>query len=123
MRHKNRSSGRRGRPARAFLAAVAIGLYFLLGVGFPLHARIEHKPGFNTFSPQQDIELGREAVQEVERKKGDVPHHLPGKNPFLTEFPARHGLPEAAARGGAETMYPEFRIKMKGMPPAQAGKR
>jgi hypothetical protein len=59
-----------------------------------------------------------EAVQEVERKKGDVPHHLPGKNPFLTEFPARFGLPEAAARGGAETMYPEFRTKMKGMAPA-----
>ena len=27
-----------------------------------------------------------------------------------------YGVPEAAARGGAETMYPEYRKKLKTMP-------
>ena len=34
----------------------------------PLQARIEIKPGFNTFTPAQDIELGQEAAQEVEKE-------------------------------------------------------
>lgn len=49
-----------------------------------------------------------EAVVEVERPWGAVPHHLPGTNPFLREFPAKYGLPPEAARGGAETMYRMF---------------
>jgi hypothetical protein len=53
------------------------------------------------------------AVVEVDRPKGTVPHHLPGTNPFLGEFPKRFNLPEGAARGGAETMYPEYQQKMK----------
>ena len=32
--------------------------------------------------------------------KGDVPHYLPGANPFMTEFAVRHGLPLEATRGG-----------------------
>lgn len=47
-------------------------------------------------------------VQETDRAKGVVPHYLPGSNPFLTEFAARHGLPVEATRGGAATMYPGF---------------
>jgi hypothetical protein len=54
-----------------------------------------------------------EAVVEVDRPKGSVPHHLPGTNTFLSDFAKRYNLPEAAARGGAETMYPEFEQKMK----------
>lgn len=54
-----------------------------------------------------------EAVVEVDRPKGSVPHYLPGANPFLNEFPKKYSLPETAARGGAETMYPEFQDKMK----------
>jgi hypothetical protein len=46
---------------------------------------------------------------EIERPRGAVPHHLPGTNPFLTEFATRHGLPLEAARGGAATMYPDYR--------------
>jgi hypothetical protein len=41
-----------------------------------------------------------------------VPNHLPGSNPYLTEFADWYGLPLDAARGGAETMYPEYRQKM-----------
>ena len=53
-----------------------------------------------------------EAVVEVERPIGVVPHHLPGTNTFLTEFTSKYKLPVEAARGGAETMYPEYRSKL-----------
>ena len=55
-------------------------------------------------------------VVEIQRPRGSIPHHLPGTNPFLTEFGQRHGVPQMAARGGAETMYPEYRLKMNGKP-------
>ena len=45
---------------------------------------------------------------EVPREKGEVPHHLPGENPFLEEFSKKHKLPQAGVRGGAETALPEF---------------
>jgi hypothetical protein len=54
-----------------------------------------------------------EPVEEVIRPKGAIPHHLPGTNPFLEEYSKAHGVPAEAARGGAETMYPEYRKKMK----------
>jgi hypothetical protein len=53
-----------------------------------------------------------ESVVEVERPMGVVPHHLPGSNPFLTEFTTKYKIPEFAARGGAETMYPEYEKKL-----------
>jgi cyclase len=49
---------------------------------------------------------------EAVRKKGAVPHHLPGTNSFLAEFVQRSGLPEEATRGGAETMYPEYATRL-----------
>jgi hypothetical protein len=52
-------------------------------------------------------------VTEVVREKGVVPSYLPGQNPFLSEFAERYHLPLTATRGGAETMYPEFRTTMK----------
>jgi hypothetical protein len=56
-----------------------------------------------------------EAVDEVDRPAGQVPAHLLGANTFLNEFPANYGIPPEATRGGAETMYPEYAIKMKTM--------
>jgi len=56
-----------------------------------------------------------EAVTEVDRPEGSVPSRMPGTNQFLNEFPARHGIPPEAARGGAQTMYPEYIAKMKTM--------
>jgi len=41
-----------------------------------------------------------------------VPHYLPGENRFLTDYYQRSGIPEVAARGGAATMYPEFRSQL-----------
>jgi cyclase len=45
---------------------------------------------------------------EVPREKGEVPHHLPGANPFLEEYAKKNKLPQAAMRGGIETALPEF---------------
>jgi hypothetical protein len=42
-----------------------------------------------------------------------VPHHLPGQNPFLSEFPNRYEIPSEATRGGAETMYPDYISTMR----------
>lgn len=59
-------------------------------------------------------------VQEVDRAPGVVPHWLPGANPYLTEYATRHHIPVEATRGGAATMYPEYRAKMRAMPPPPA---
>jgi hypothetical protein len=50
---------------------------------------------------------------EVERDPGDVPHHLPGQNPYLSEFAKKHNLPLEATRGGPETMLPEFARRLR----------
>jgi hypothetical protein len=59
-------------------------------------------------------------VQEIDRPKGQVPHYLPGTNPYLSEFAVRHKLPLDATRGGAEPMYPDFQQKLRTMKPATA---
>jgi cyclase len=44
---------------------------------------------------------------------GWVPHHLPGTNTFFDGATKRFGIPPLAARGGAETLYPEYLAKLK----------
>jgi hypothetical protein len=41
-----------------------------------------------------------------------VPHHLPGRNPNLTEVAGWYGLPLEVLRGGAEKMYPEYQMSI-----------
>jgi hypothetical protein len=54
-----------------------------------------------------------EYAQEVPKRSADhVPHHLPGTNPYLHEVADEYGLPLEGVRGGAETLYPEYRLKM-----------
>lgn len=63
-------------------------------------------------------------VEEVaDRKQGEVQHYLPGQNTFLEEFRQRHNLPEEATRGGADTMYPEFMLKLKAAVKPRPGTR
>ncbi len=52
--------------------------------------------------------VGYEGVEE-----GRVPHYLPGKNPFVDEMDKIYHIPREASLGGAETMYPAFREKIK----------
>ena len=42
-----------------------------------------------------------------------VPHYLPGKNLFLNEVTQRYNIPLEAVLGGPETMYQEYRKKLK----------
>ncbi len=54
------------------------------------------------------------------RPTGEVPHYLPGTNPYLNEFADQFGLPHEAARGGAETALPEYARAMRGPRPPDA---
>jgi hypothetical protein len=54
-------------------------------------------------------------VVEIDRRTGDVPHYLPGQNPYLAVFAERYGLPLEAALGGADTMYPEYVERMRAL--------
>jgi hypothetical protein len=47
------------------------------------------------------------------RPQGAVPSYMPGENPFLHEFADKYHIPLDAVLGGAETMYPEYRNKMR----------
>lgn len=42
-----------------------------------------------------------------------VPHYIEGENPYVDEMTRLYGIPVEAVLGGAETMYPEFRKKIK----------
>jgi len=64
--------------------------------------------------PGQSIGVfGCEPAPEVPAPEGTVPHWLPGTNPNLKEFSSWYGLPFEATRGGAETLYPEYRAKLR----------
>ncbi len=45
--------------------------------------------------------------------EGQVPHLMPGKNPFVNEVTTRYHIPIEAVMGEAETDYPEYRKKLK----------
>jgi hypothetical protein len=66
---------------------------------------------FNPFWPCQSVEEG-------ERPRGAVPSFLPGQNPWIAEYAATHELPQEATLGGAETIYPEYRARLKELPKA-----
>jgi hypothetical protein len=42
-----------------------------------------------------------------------VQHYLPGQNPFVNEVTGLYNIPVEAVLGGAETMYPDYRKKLK----------
>jgi hypothetical protein len=44
---------------------------------------------------------------------GEVPHILPGTNTFVSEVTKIFHIPEETVMGGAETMYPEYRKKLR----------
>ena len=50
-----------------------------------------------------------EYAMEVPKDKNEVPHYLPGQNPWLGEFEAKHAMPKEGVRGGAETLLPEWK--------------
>jgi hypothetical protein len=44
---------------------------------------------------------------------GEVKRYLPGQNPNINEMTELWGIPMEAVMGGAETMYPEYRKKLR----------
>lgn len=63
-------------------------------------------------TPQQLLYPCQNVVEVASLQRGQVPQFMPGENTFLKEFRDRFKLPEIATRGGAETMYPEFRQRL-----------
>jgi hypothetical protein len=52
-------------------------------------------------------------VTEVVTPEGYVPHLLPGANDQIYSFADAYGLPRTLYFDGAETMYPEYRVKLE----------
>jgi hypothetical protein len=57
--------------------------------------------------------VGPPCVPGFEGASGEVPHFLPGKNPYVDELTKAFGVPSDAVLGRAETLYPEYRRKMR----------
>ena len=57
-----------------------------------------------------------EPIEELPRLHEDptlVLHHLPGQHPAMNEVTERYNIPLDAVVGGPETMYPEYRKRLK----------
>ena len=62
------------------------------------------------------------AAVEIDRPLGVIPHHLPGQNPFIETFQQTHGIPAEAALGGAKTIYPEYRDRLRELQNSAGGR-
>jgi hypothetical protein len=77
---------------------------------------------FQGSSAQPVLSVGNPCIPANEGvPEGAVPHYLPGENPFRNDMMRMYNVPAEAALGGPETMYPEYRKKLKDryVPPAQ----
>jgi hypothetical protein len=57
-----------------------------------------------------------EPIEELPRLHENpafVPHYRPGKHPAMNEMTEHYNIPLEAVVGGPETMYPEYRKKLK----------
>jgi hypothetical protein len=67
-----------------------------------------------------------EPIEELPRLHENpalVLHYLPGKQPFVNEASERWNIPLEAVQGGPETIYPEYRKKLKDYVPTAGGAR
>ena len=71
-------------------------------------------PDPNAFNPFWPCEY----IEEGEHQRGEVPSYFAGENPWIAEYAATHDLPQEATLGGAATMYPEYRARLKVLPKA-----
>jgi len=99
--------------------------HFILNGDYLTHVSIVHDPIYLT-EPFIRTQVFRrvlpegmnwlypcESVEEIANRSPEtVPNYLPGENPFAGEFAAKYHIPVEAALGGAETMYPEYRLKL-----------
>jgi hypothetical protein len=54
---------------------------------------------------------------DIPHPEGYVAYHVLGENHWLSEFASRWGIPVEAARGGAQTTYPEYQERLAKLPP------
>jgi len=59
-----------------------------------------------------------DAEQILGKSNDRVPNYLWGQHPFLREYSEKYKIPLLATLGGPETMYPEFKLKVKNADPA-----
>jgi len=64
-------------------------------------------------SPTPISPIGPPCVTAYEANVTTVPHYAPDKNPFVDEMTMKYGVPREAAIGVPETLYPEYRKKLK----------
>ena len=94
------------------------GLAVRSSLGFAVYWLVPRLHRFRAAQPNIDLRLTSSIWSpEIPDPDTPVPHHLPGSNPWVREFAEEYGLPYEATRGGAETLYPEYRAVMG--PPAK----
>src|SRR5882672_11255563 len=75
-----------------------------------------------TYMRAPTLQLPPYPCQPEDNQAGEkyrVPHYLPGENPYLTESGFKYKVPEEGVRGGADTLYPEWRARgLTLVPPA-----
>ncbi|HWN38247.1 MAG TPA: MBL fold metallo-hydrolase, partial [Gammaproteobacteria bacterium] len=61
-------------------------------------------------------------VEEVDRDPNEVPHYLPGKNPYMADYRAEVHLDVPGVGGGAGTLLPEFARRVASEPATPANR-
>src|SRR5690606_18711174 len=61
-------------------------------------------------------------VEEVDRDPNEVPHYLPGKNPYMAAYRAEVHLDVPGVGGGAATLLPEFAPRVASEPATPANR-
>jgi len=66
-------------------------------------------------SPQQVPAVGPPCISTYEGREPDepTPHYAPEENPFVDEVTKKFGIPREAVLGFPETLYPEYRQKLR----------
>lgn len=76
-----------------------------------------------TYMRAPTLQLPPYPCQPEEYQPGEkyrVPHYLPGENPYLTESGFKYKTPQEGVRGGAATLYPEWRARGVTLAPPSA---
>ena len=76
-----------------------------------------------TYMRAPTLQLPPYPCQPEEYQPGEkyrVPHYLPGENPYLTESGFKYKTPQEGVRGGAATLYPEWRARAATLSPPAA---
>ena len=98
VRRTGESHGRRRRASRAAFAGLGLALAVLAPVAYAQRTAL--RPGWNMFTPQQDIELGKRAATDAEKQLPLC--NAPGVDAYLTQLGMR--LVEKLPTGGVQ--YP-----------------